>query len=316
MNQCAIGVDLGGTSIKFGLLTLQGEVVEKIHRKTPRSKDFFHVVDVIDRGVRDLFENSKYKKDQCAGIGIGIPGVCDGEGEVIFANNLHWKNKPLKDVLEKRIGLPVKVGNDATLATVGEYKFGMLKDCRNGILLTLGTGLGAGVIIEGKIFHGSHYLGTEIGHTIIGDNFYQCNCGNYGCLETFASATAMIRYARKLLETEPSSFLQTKTKGDPFRLNVEMIFEGVKSGDRVSEKTLKRFIHYLSMGISNLINIFDPEVIALGGGVSYGADVFLEDLREKTKEYTYVREKNPTRIEIAQLKNDAGLMGAAGFVTE
>ncbi len=309
-----IGIDLGGTSIKFGLISSDGEILRKSKRKTPSSKDFHEIVEVITEEVHKTLEQENLRISQIFGIGIGIPGVVNEKGEVVFANNLFWNNKPLQWVLEKELGIRVKVGNDASLAGFGEFHFGAMKNTRNALLLTLGTGLGAGVIINGKVFHGSHYLGTEIGHMIIGENFYNCNCGNNGCLETFASATALVKYAAHLMDAGESSSLEMILDKKQTSITSRQIFEAARNDDQVAIKALERFVHYLAIGIANLINIFDPEVIALGGGLSESGDVFLDDLRVTVKTLTYVKELNPTKIVVADLKNDAGILGSGMFV--
>ncbi len=309
-----IGIDLGGTSIKFGLISSKGAILRKNKRKTPISKDFHETVEVITEEVHRILEQEGLRISHLVGIGIGIPGVANEKGEVVFANNLFWKNKPLQRILEEQLGTRVKVGNDASLAGFGEFHFGAMKNTRNALLLTLGTGLGAGVIINGNVFHGSHYLGTEIGHMVIGENFYNCNCGNNGCLETFASATALVKYATHLMDAGETSSLKTVHGKKEKSLTTQQIFAAARNNDKIAIKALDRFTHYLAIGIANLINIFDPEVIALGGGLSESGDLFLEDLRVVVKTHTYVKEQNPTKIVIADLKNDAGILGSGMFV--
>ncbi|WP_160718190.1 ROK family protein [Isachenkonia alkalipeptolytica] len=312
--QKMIGIDLGGTSIKFGLVSSGGEILRKTKRKTPASKNFEGVLAVIQGEVEGILQEEGLEKKDIYGVGIGIPGVANGKGEVVFANNLFWKNKPLQRELEIRLGIRVKVGNDASLAGFGEFHFGAMENTRNALLLTLGTGLGAGVIIHGKVFHGSHYLGTEIGHMIVGENFYDCNCGNNGCLETFASATALVKYVNHLLDAQEPSSLKDLREGQQKPLTPQQIFEAARKQDEVALKALNRFTRYLAVGMANLINIFDPEVIALGGGLSESGELFLPELRRRTKTMTYVKENNPTEIVIADLKNDAGILGSAMFV--
>ncbi len=311
-----IGIDLGGTSIKFGLISPEGKILRKVKRKTPSTKNFEEILKLIVGEVEKILRDNRLTKEEIHGVGIGFPGVANGNGDVVFANNLYWENKPLQKSLEKELSLRVKVGNDASLAGFGEFHFGAMKNTRNALLLTLGTGLGAGVIINGKVFHGSHYLGTEIGHMIVGENFYNCNCGNNGCLETFASATALVKYATYLLDAGETSSLKKTLEKQQKPVTPQQIIDAARRHDEVAEKALKRFIHYLAIGLSNLINIFDPEVIALGGGLSESGDVFLEELRRLTKTHTYVKEQNPTKIVIAELKNDAGILGSAMFLLE
>lgn len=303
-----IGIDLGGTNIAAGLVDDDGIVLLKHSVETKANRNANEIIKDIADVVDFLIDESKAGKSNIKAVGIGIPGVADEiSGEVIYCVNLNWENVPLKKPLEELIKLPVVIGNDATVAGVAEYGAGKMKGCKNGVFITLGTGVGGGVIVEGKAYGGSHGVGSEIGHMVVGENFYDCNCGRNGCLETFASATALIKYAQRELDLDRESILQKDSR----QLNAKLIFDGAKLGDELCIETVDRLIHYLAIGISNLINILDPECFVIGGGVSKAGDFLLEKLRSKVDEMKSFSSIRSGRIEIAMLENDAGIIGAA-----
>lgn len=304
-----IGIDLGGTNIAAGIVNSDGEIlnIESIPTKSERSSD--EIIDDMILLVEKLIEESDFKKDQFKSIGVGIPGIADANtGNVVICVNLGWENISLKQPMEKVLNLPVFIGNDATVAGVAEFGRGK-NDYKNGVFLTLGTGVGSGVIIDSKVFNGSHGIGTEIGHMVVGENFYDCNCGRNGCLETFASATALIKYTQKLLKEGRMSILSEDMKIQ--NLDARMIFEAAKDGDQLALESVNRLIKYLAIGISNLINIFDPEIFVLGGGVSKVGDFLLDKLKLEVESMKSFPKIDSGIIEIAKLKNDAGIIGAA-----
>ena len=311
-----IGIDLGGTTIKVGLVTEEGNIVDKVSSATPVEEGFESVSIKMKKLIDELREGSKVEKKDIKAIGIGVPGVCNEEGFIYFATNLFWHNVPLGARIRELTGLPVYIENDATVAAVAEYTKGATVGRKNSILLTLGTGLGSGLIINNQSFSGSHGIGSELGHVVVGKNFYDCTCGNNGCLETFVSATAIIKYCRKLLEEKQDSLIYRKAQGDLDAINAKIVFDSAKEGDVIALAVVDRMVHYLAVGIANYINIFDPDVIAIGGGVSESGDVFLDKLKEEVKKYIYVKSMNVTEIVLAELKNDAGIIGSAMYAKE
>ncbi|AKL94124.1 glucokinase GlcK [Clostridium aceticum] len=308
-----IGIDLGGTSIKVGIVSEEGEILIKTSSATPVKKGFEGVLVRIKELIDEVMIEKKIDKKNIAAVGIGIPGACSQEGFVYFASNLFWKKVPLAERLHEMTGLKVYVENDATVAAVGEYIKGVTKGKKNAIFLTLGTGVGGGFIINNKIYSGSHGIGAEVGHMVIGKNFYDCTCGNHGCLETFVSATALIKYCKKLLEENKESLVFHRVDGNLDNLTAKIIFDCARKGDSTALKVIDRMTHYLAIGLANLINLFDPEVIAIGGGVAEAGDVFIEKLREEVKKYIYVKDMNVTEIVLAELKNDAGIIGSGMY---
>lgn len=312
-----IGIDLGGSSVKAGIVTEQGTVVLKDKKPTRSKEGSDTVIRDIAALVEELLVASELDGREVGGIGIGIPGAASKEGFVYFATNIFWTDVPLGEALGKMTGKPVFVANDATMAAVAEYQLGVTQKTANSVFLTLGTGLGGGIIMNHQVYSGSHGIGTEVGHMTVGHNWdYDCTCGNNGCWETFASGTAMKNHAKKLLSQKAPSVLTEKTKDDPDHISVWHLFEGAKEGDEVCLQVVQRMTRYLAVGIANLINLFDPEIIALGGGISAASDCFLDELKLQVSERIYVKKMNLTRIEVSQLGNDAGIIGAAMYARD
>lgn len=308
-----IGVDLGGTSIKIGLVTEEGEIIEKVSCPTPVEEGFEAVSIKIKDQIKDLLKKGNISKQEIRAIGVGVPGVSNKEGFIYFATNLFWHDVPLGERLRELLGLEVYIENDATVAAVAEYTKGVTAGTKNSIFFTLGTGLGSGLIINHQVFSGSHGIGSELGHVVVGENFYDCTCGNNGCLETYVSATALIKYSKKLLEENKDSSIYKKVDGDLEAINAKIIFDCAREKDPVALEVVDRMTHYLAIGIANYINIFDPEIIAIGGGVSQGGDVFLDKLKKEVGKHIYVKKMYMTEIKISKLINDAGMIGSAMY---
>ena len=203
--------------------------------------------------------------------------------------------------------------NDATVAGLAESRFGSAKNSSSSVLITLGTGVGGGIVINGRPFSGAHGVGSEIGHMIIGENFYDCNCGNNGCFETFCSATAIIKYAQKLLSEEnaPTSAILDMCKGDISKIDAKIVFDAYRQDDQIAKEVIARFKKYLAIGIANIVNTLDPEVVAIGGGLSKSSDIILDGLKEMVREHITYKDEEFADILIATLGNDAGIIGAS-----
>ena len=298
-----IGIDLGGTTIQAGLVDLKGQMLFKNSVATPKDHNVASVVAVIDALIDECIEKTE---SPVLSIGIGIPGLVNYERDMVLTcKNLNWEFVPLVKMMKNR-DIPVLLDNDANAATYAEYKFGSLQGVHNGIMLTLGTGIGGGVIVNGTDYRGSFGMGFEVGHMVIGDNFYDCNCGRTGCFETFASATALIKYTQHLLSQGKNSVLNTLDK-----LTAKDIIEASKEGDQVASEAYDRLISYLATGIVNLINLFDPEKIAIGGGLSGAGDYLLTPLKKKVKAQLFISDQAHAELLLATMKNDAGIVGAA-----
>ncbi len=308
-----IGIDLGGTEIKAGIVCENGNIIDKITRPTPVKDGPQGVVNSINLLIDKLMKKNIKTIKSIDAIGIGVPGVCNNEGLVYFAPNLFWNNVALAKLLKDKIKIPIFIENDATVASIGEATCGSTKNVSNSVLITLGTGIGSGIIINKQIFNGSHGIGSEVGHMIIGENFYNCNCGNNGCLETFASASALIKYTKNLLEGNQDSLILEKIDNNTNLLNAKLIFDCAKKGDFIANEAVDRLVKYLAIGIGNIINLLDPEVIALGGGISKAGHYLINKLEKEVPKNIWLKSMNLTKIVLANLGNDAGIIGSAMY---
>jgi glucokinase len=307
-----IGIDLGGTNIAVGIVDENGELKYEKSCPTMLEREPKEIIYDMRDLVLKVIEEFGICKSEIKAIGIGIPGLADKEGNVIFCVNLGWNNVPLREVLEKELNIPVYMDNDATVAGLAEYECGVMKGTKSGILLTLGTGIGGGIILDGEVYSGFNGVGSELGHIVVGENFYDCNCGRNGCLETFASSTAIIRYTKKLMqEMDEETLITEKIDGNLDNLNAKIIFDCAKEGDKIANLAVKRLVKYLGIGIFNIINFIDPEIIALGGGVANAGQYLLDLVIKEVIENKYYKELPIAKIVLAKLGNKAGIIGAA-----
>lgn len=303
-----IGVDIGGTFIKYALYSDNFNEVYKDSIPTVSTKDGI-LYDLI-LTISNLDKIATEKGSKVKAVGIGVPGVVErGSQKVIECKNLGWVDVDLKMILEMAVELPVYIDNDANLAALAEFHFGALKGSSSGVLLTLGTGIGSGTIVNGEILRGEHGLGQELGHTVIGDNFYNCSCGKNGCFETFSSATAVVMYAREQLR-KSSIFSHIKWKRKK-SISAKNIFEMAKKGDSFALEVVERTTTYLARGIVNIINTLDPSIIALGGGMATSGELLINLTRVKIRKELFLKNFPSAKLELALIGNDAGTLGAA-----
>jgi len=307
-----IGIDLGGTNISAGLVDEHGEILFPVRMPTKAERGLDAVVADMITIIKKVMSHQKenYLSD-IKGVGIGVPGLVSADlSKIYYCTNLGWNNVHLKELIEKQVEIPVFLDNDANLAALAEHEAGALENVENGVLLTLGTGIGGGLIFNNKPYRGSHGLG-ELGHAIIGENFYDCNCGKNGCFETFASATAIIKYTTKLIEDKkyPKSTLYNKYESG--KLSAKAIIDAAKKNDELAVDAFARYTKYLAIGINNIINMLDPDVIALGGGVAHAGDFLYDSISLKLKELAFVEDFPTAKIVPAKMGNDAGIVGAA-----
>jgi glucokinase len=307
-----IGIDLGGTKIKIGLVNEAGCITDSISIDTAASHDYETIMRDMTAAIRQLLKQNNLGPAGISSIGIGVPGLVDYEkGRVIYCANLSWYDVDVSGYLGQHFKVPVYLENDATAAAYAESLFGSTRDVSSSVFLTIGTGIGGGIIIDNQIIRGGHGAASEIGHMVVGENFYDCNCGRNGCFETFASATAMIKYAMHRLEKpEVASSLRNiiKEKGG---LEAKDIFDQAAAGDKMAVETVDRTAKYLAIGIVNIYNILDPELIAIGGGVSKAGKQFFDKVSALADKMTLSKHVKYAKIVIAELGNDAGIIGAA-----
>lgn len=304
-----IGVDVGGMSIKAGILK-DGEIIDKLSVITNVGDANILAYD-IEKLIKNLLKNSKIEIEKVTNIGVGFPGVVTDYTNVTCVN-LNLINENIAEKLQDKFSnIKIKIGNDANVAALAEQRFGSMKNYKNGVMITLGTGIGGGVIINNELIAGTHGIGAEIGHTIIGQNYYDCNCGKNGCFETFCSATAIMNYAKKLLEENNDSILFEMCGNNLENTTAKMVFDAYRKNDELAKKVLNRFDDYLAIGLSNIINFLDPEVICIGGGVSGASDIILSNIYDRIRRYIPFKESKIAKIVIAEFKNDAGIIGAS-----
>lgn len=310
-----IGIDLGGTKLRAALLDEEGQVLAHTSLPTEASRGLEHVLNNIEQVINTVVET--FDVTQVLGIGIGACGPLNPKTGVVYAppNLPGWSNVPLRNILERRTGLPVFLGNDANLAALGEYTFGAAKNYRHAVYITVSTGIGAGIIEDGQILNGAKGSAGEIGHMTIQVDGPACNCGNRGCLEALASGTAIGRRARTLLtETSRPSLLRQLCADNPNNVNAEMVERAARQGDEVGLELLLQTAVYLGVGVTNALHLYNPEIVVIGGGVSRMGDILFEPLRAEVEKRTMFAFRHDVPVVPTQLGDDIGLYGAVALV--
>ena len=308
-----IGIDLGGTNIKAGVVTENFEIVGKASVKTLCPRPAKDICDDMAKVSLMACENAGISAENVEWIGIGTPGIADNvNGTIPYSNNLDFHDVPVRKYIQSHINKPVYVANDANAAAYGEFVAGAAKGAKNAVCITLGTGVGAGIIVDGKILTGSNFAGAELGHMVIEMDGPQCTCGRKGCFEVFSSATGLIRMTREAAEKDSSSILNEYYVQDGNRYSARHAFNAMRAGDKAGKEVVDKYCRYLAAGITNTINIFQPDILCIGGGVCNEGDPLLIPVKELVAEEVYTRmiDKN-TKIVVAELGNDAGIIGAA-----
>lgn len=315
MEKVIVGIDLGGTAIKGGVLSKAGEVLTKGQIPTEREKGVDGVLQNVVKLMNELLAKiGKSEKDVFA-MGFGVPGIVDDQMKVIEATNIGWTNVDVISEIKKFTNVQVFLGNDANVAALGEVKFGVAKGMKDAFLITLGTGVGSGFIIGGKIFAGNKGCGAEIGHAVLVKNGDEvCNCGQRGCVEAYLSATALIRFAKREMEKDKETLLWKVCDID--NVGAKDIFSLYKK-DKVATSIIDQYIERLYDLCLNLSNAFRPEAIIFGGGVSLAGKVLTEPIQKMIDEHIFAKDFTPTvKILSASLGNDAGFIGAASLCVD
>lgn len=307
-----IGIDLGGTNIAVGIVDENGKIVAQGSTPTMNDRSYQEIVkDMADLSL-NLIEKAGLSVSDIKAAGIGSPGSIDSKnGVVIYANNLRFDNAPLRAELQKYINVPVAVENDANAAAFGEYSAtGTKSDCF--VAVTLGTGVGGGIVIDGKIFRGFNGAAGEVGHTTLVTDGVLCSCGKKGCWEAYASVTALIRQTKVAIEKHPESLMVELMKNNNNEVSGRTAFDAAKRGDAAAQEVVDQYVKYVADGVTDLINIFQPETLVISGGISREGEYLVEPVRNYVKENGYNKGMLPmTKIQAATLLNDAGIVGAA-----
>ncbi|UJL44847.1 ROK family glucokinase [Virgibacillus sp. NKC19-16] len=316
MNKIIIGVDIGGTTVKIGFINDSGEILNKWEIPTNKSNAGMSIIDDIWQSIRLQLTELNLDTDMILGIGVGAPGFIDGDNGFVYeAVNIGWENFELAKQLKDKSEVPVFVENDANIAVLGENWKGAGNQARNVIAITLGTGVGGGIIANGAILNGENGMAGEIGHTTIDPKGYLCNCGRKGCLETIASATGIARQAMDKVKNNPTS-----TLADHYRqtgtVSAKDVFDLAKNGDTDCKHIIHDTADTLGLFIANMGTTINPSKVLIGGGVSKAGDQLLREIKNAFHKYALPRVSNICEIKIAQLGNDAGIIGGAFFVKQ
>ncbi|MCQ2437583.1 MAG: ROK family protein [Clostridia bacterium] len=307
-----IGVDVGGTGIKVGAVDEQGNILSKVKGPTLPERGYEAMLhNIADLCILAATESGHTMADVHS-VGIGLPGIYDPARKLVpICTNLNWHDVPVEQELHKYIDCPVFIDNDATVAGLAESVAGVSKGTKNSVFITLGTGVGGGIILNGKVFAGSHGVASEIGHIMFRAGGEPCTCGNRGCWERYASATAIIREGRKFAEQHPNCGIAKAVGFELNKIEARTVIDLAKAGDPDAVKIFDNYVDDLAMGLTTLINVYDPEVIVIGGGVSNTGDFLLNKLRAAYKKFVFCKNMPYATIELATLGNDAGIIGAA-----
>ena len=312
MAKYVFGVDVGGTTVKMGLFTVEGELLDKWEIKTRTEDGGKNVLPDIAASIKEVIDNKKLAKEDVEGVGIGVPGPVKEDGTVLKCVNLGWGILNVEDELEKLVGYPVKAGNDANVAALGEMWQGGGKGHSNLVMVTLGTGVGGGIIVDGKVVAGFNGAGGEIGHiTVNNDEIEACNCGQYGCLEQYTSATGIVRLAKRKLA---KSSEETSIREIP-NLTAKDVFDAAKAGDAIAIGLVDEVCEILGSTLSNIACVVNPEIIVIGGGVSKAGDILLDNIKKHFVETAFMACRD-TKFALAGLGNDAGMYGCVEMLLD
>ncbi len=316
--ELSLGIDLGGTKILTSVMDSTGMMLSRDHSITPAANGQDAVLEAIFESSGRALKEANVPERELNVVGIGAPGLSNPDTGVLYTSpNLPgWKNVPLGDIIADRLGKPVYLLNDGSAAAVGEMYFGAGRGYRNFIYITVSTGIGGGIVIAGKVYSGSTGTAGEIGHMVIDDNGPLCNCGNTGCWEMLASGTALAAEARRIIERGASSRILELANGDSNNVNAELIHRAAVDGDELALRLIARTAYYLGVGFANLINIFNPELIVIGGGLSNIGDMLLSPAYEEAGRRAFKQPFHATRFLRAELRRNSGVVGAAAYAFE
>ena len=308
-----LGIDLGGTNIAVGVVDENYRIVGSAKRKTNAPRPAAEIADDMAAAAFDAIENAGLTLQEIATVGVGAPGSINPyTGVIATSNNLRFQNVPMGEMLKERLSREVYLENDASAAAYGEFIAGAGVGTKDFVAITLGTGVGSGIIVNGKLYSGYNLAGGELGHTVIVADGLPCTCGRKGCWEAYASATGLIRLTRTAMQEHPESEMWNLCHGDVKKVNGRTAFDAMRADDAVGKRVVEDYIRYLACGLVNTVNIFQPEVLCIGGGISKEGETLLKPIYEIVEKERFSKNvEKQTVVKIATLGNDAGIIGAA-----
>ncbi|BFH64519.1 ROK family protein [Paenibacillus azoreducens] len=313
-NKAVIGVDLGGTKIATGMLDQTGSLLERSQKATAGLQSSEEVIATIVDTITEV-----RGRQEIAGVGVASPGMVDSRSGVILngVNLPDWDGISLQAELERRLGISVRLINDANAAAWGEYVYGAGRGSQSMVYVTLSTGIGSGLVLDGRLYTGASSFAGELGHTVINPDGIQCGCGQNGCWETYSSGTAIARLAREAIAAAGTQSLMTALADkEGTAVSAKHVFEAAGAGDEIAQKTMEHVIHYTGLGLMNIIHSFNPDCIVIGGGVSRAGDAFFAPLIRKTEELILEPYRGTCTIKPAELRDDVGIIGAAALFVD
>ena len=307
-----IGIDVGGTGIQVGVIDDQHRILAEGSIPTRTAIPFAEQIARITDCVVSTAASAGIRSEQIRSVGVGIPGIADrSTGSVVKCTNMGWFHVPFREEFRRHLDVPVNIDNDANVAALAESVVGVSAGTSSSVFITIGTGIGSGIIVDGKIWNGFHGIGGELGHVIFSLNGVPCSCGNHGCLERYCSATALIRMAREAIDAHPDTKMMEMVSKDVSKIEARTVIDAARSGDPLASQVYGRYIDYLSQAIASVVNFLDPEVIVLGGGVSKAGDFLLDPLHREYPKYVIYNDQPMPEIKLAVLGSEAGIIGAA-----
>ena len=307
-----IGIDVGGTGIQIGVVNRDNHIIQEGSIPTRTDLSFEEQVHRIVGCVIDTVKAARLSEDDIESVGVGIPGIASAKtGEIIKCTNMGWFHVPFRDVFNGYLNKPVHIDNDANVAALAESVAGVSAGTSSSVFITIGTGIGSGIIMNGRIWSGAHHIGGELGHVIFDLDGVPCSCGNHGCLERYCSATALIRMAREAVADHPDSMILQSVGMDPSKIEAKTVFDAAHAEDPLALKVYHHYIDCLAQAVASVVNLLDPEVIVLGGGVSKAGSFLLDPLTKEYRKYVLFNDQPLPPVRLAVLGSEAGIIGAA-----
>ena len=307
-----VGIDVGGTGIQVGVVNTEYKIIQEGSIPTRTDIPFEEQVKQMADCVRSTVFAAGLAVDDIEAVGVGIPGIASSKtGEIIKCTNMRWKHVPFRTVFRKYLDKHVVIDNDANVAALAESFAGVSAGTSSSVFITIGTGIGSGIILNGRIWSGAHHIGGELGHVIFSLGGVPCTCGNHGCLERYCSATALIRMAREAVAEHPESLILQSVGNDPARIEAKTVFDAVHAGDETALNVYRFYIDCLAQAVGSVVNLIDPEVIVLGGGVSKAGNFLLDPLTREYPKYVLFNDQPLPPVKLAVLGSEAGIIGAA-----